>query len=202
MLQIGFFRLQTIIFVRKPQNRFTMNYIDLIILLILAASVIDGFKNGFIAELASLVAMIFGVWGAIKFAGATQSLLVYKWNWNVPHIGIISFAITFLIIIVVVHLLATLLKKLAEAANLKIANRILGAFLSLFKAAFFLGIIVILTDSLSEKLSFLPDQKIKESKFSKPLHTLSLSAFPFLQGLYDDLKPNKNDEPKQQGIKN
>jgi len=48
----------------------------------------------------------------------------------------------------------------------------------------------------------LPDQKIKESKFSKPLHTLSLSAFPFLQGLYDDLKPNKNDEPKQQGIKN
>jgi membrane protein required for colicin V production len=171
-----------------------MNYIDLIILLILVGSIVGGIKNGFIAELASLIALIIGVWGAIKFAGSVQSLLVYKWNWNIPYIGVVSFVVTLLIIAVSIHLLAHLIQKMADMANLKIANRVLGAFLSFFKTAFFLGVVIILADKLAEKATFIPTQKIKESKFSKPLHTFSLSAFPFLQGIYSDLKSDKKEE--------
>lgn len=174
-----------------------MNYIDLILLLILAGSVFGGLKNGFIAELASLLALILGVWGAIKFAAYTQTVMLDQWNLDLPYAGIISFVITLLIITAAVHLLAKIIQKMAEAANLSIANRILGAFLSLFKTMFFLGVLLLVIDQYAEKISFLPTAKIESSKVAKPLRNLTLNSFPFLQNLYEDLKGSEKNKRSQ-----
>jgi len=174
-----------------------MNYIDLILLLLLAVSVFSGFKNGFIAELASLLALIFGVWGAIKFAGFSQKVLVDQLNLDLPYAGVVSFVITLLIIAAAVHLLSKLIQKLADAANLSIANRILGAFLSLFKSMFFLGVLLLVIDQYAEKVSFLPIGKIEASKVSKPLRNLTLNSFPFLQDMYEDLRGSEKKQESQ-----
>ena len=44
-----------------------MNYIDIILGILLLLSAIGGFKKGLIVELASLAALILGIWGAIEF---------------------------------------------------------------------------------------------------------------------------------------
>jgi membrane protein required for colicin V production len=175
-----------------------MNYIDLILLLLLAGSVFGGLKNGFIAELASLLALILGVWGAIKFAGFSHRVLVEQWNLDLPYAGIVSFVITLLIIAAAVHLLARIIQKMAEAANLSIANRVLGAFLSLFKSLFFLGVLLLVIDQYAEKISFLPVDKIESSKLSKPMRNLALSSFPFLQGVYDGIKGSEKNEKDEE----
>jgi len=45
-----------------------MNYIDIIILAVLAWALFRGFKNGLFIEIASIAALILGIWGAIRFS--------------------------------------------------------------------------------------------------------------------------------------
>ena len=44
-----------------------MNYIDIIILVIIGYGLVKGFINGLIIEVASVLALILGIWGAIRF---------------------------------------------------------------------------------------------------------------------------------------
>ncbi|MBE0678885.1 MAG: CvpA family protein, partial [Bacteroidales bacterium] len=46
-----------------------MNWIDLIILAILAFGLIQGFIDGLIIEIAELAALVLGIYGAIHFSG-------------------------------------------------------------------------------------------------------------------------------------
>lgn len=176
-----------------------MNYIDLIILLILAGSTFRGFKNGFISELASLVGLILGVWGAIKFAGFTRELMVDRWGWNFEHIGIVAFIATLIAIVIGISLLAKVIQKMVEAANLSIANRVLGAFLSLFKTAFFLGVLLLVFEQINERFSLIPGKDIQTSRIAKPLHQVALNTFPFLQGIFFDQEDDQ--EPTNTGRK-
>jgi membrane protein required for colicin V production len=50
-----------------------MNYIDIIIGIVLIVSAISGFRKGLIVEVASLAALILGIWGAIHFSGIRLS---------------------------------------------------------------------------------------------------------------------------------
>ena len=52
-----------------------MNWIDLIIVIILALALFRGFTQGFVKEVASLAALIIGIWGAIKFSSFTAAKL-------------------------------------------------------------------------------------------------------------------------------
>ena len=77
-----------------------MNYIDIIILIVLGLSIVTGFINGLVKEVASLAALIFGIWGAIKFSGFTSAKLYEYFDMSGQYIGVISFIVTFLIIVV------------------------------------------------------------------------------------------------------
>jgi membrane protein required for colicin V production len=173
-----------------------MNYIDFIVILILILSAINGAKKGFIIEVASLIALIVGVWGAIRFSNAAESYLVYRMGVTSSHVNVIAFIIVFLLIIIAIHFLAKVVQKVVEATALSPANRILGAFFAVFKAAFFIGILVLLVDQINKDFSFFPEKDIKHSKFYNPLHNMALSAFPFLQGIYSDMKSEEEKEKK------
>ena len=43
-----------------------MNYIDIIIIALIALAMVRGFMNGFVKEVASLAALILGIWGCNK----------------------------------------------------------------------------------------------------------------------------------------
>ena len=62
-----------------------MNYIDIILGLLLIFSAIGGFKNGLIAEIASLAALILGIWGAIHFSDNTTELLIKYFDLKSDH---------------------------------------------------------------------------------------------------------------------
>ena len=45
-----------------------MNYLDIIIIIPLIWGAYKGFRKGFIIEIASLIALILGIWGGINFS--------------------------------------------------------------------------------------------------------------------------------------
>lgn len=187
LLAIGF------IFVVISES-FIMNYIDYIIIILLVISAVHGAVKGLVYEVASLVALIGGVWGAIKFSHATETFLVQRLNFTNPHIDIIAFVITFIIIIVVVHLIGKAVEKALETAALGTVNRILGLVFGVFKTLFILGVLVIVIEKLDESFPTIPENHIQESKFYNPLRNVAIQTFPFVQGIYHDIKGNPDDE--------
>ena len=165
-----------------------MNYIDYIIIIMVVIAAIKGATKGLIYELASLIALVGGIWGAIKFSHATKTYLVERLNFDNSYINIISFVITFVIIIVLVHLIAKAIEKALESISLGAINRILGFVFAIFKTVFILGIIVILIEKIDESLPFIPEDDVQQSKLYDPIRTVTVSTFPLIQGLFDKTK--------------
>ena len=110
-----------------------MNWIDIVIVVILIVSMVMGFINGLIREVASLAALILGIWGAIKFSGFTAEKLYDYFDMSGQYVGIIAFLVTFGIIVVVIHFIGMIADKIVDAASLGFVNRLLGIAFGLFK---------------------------------------------------------------------
>lgn len=165
-----------------------MNYIDYIIIILVVVAAIKGATKGLIYELASLIALVGGIWGAIKFSHATKTYLVERLDFNNSYINIISFVITFVIIIILVHLIAKAIEKALESISLGVINRILGFVFAIFKTVFILGVVVILIEKIDESLPFIPEEDVQQSKLYDPLRTVAVSTFPLIQDLFDKAK--------------
>jgi membrane protein required for colicin V production len=175
-----------------------MNYIDIIIIVLVIISAVKGATKGLIYEVASLIALIAGVWGAIKFSGATETFLVNRLNFTNQYINIIAFVITLLLIIILVHFIGKAVEKIVETISLGVINRVLGLVFSVAKTAFILGIVIVVLEKISENVDFMPKEAIQESTLYEPLRNVTVSTFPFLVNLYEDIK-NKNEEEKEEG---
>lgn len=157
-----------------------MNYFDLIVIVPLLWGAFKGFKNGLIIEASSFAALFLGVYGAIKFSGYISSLIIKHFDIKDSLLPIISFAITFIAIVICVHLLAKLLDKLIKAVALGIINRIAGIVFGILKFLIIISLVVLILDRLNSKLNFMDPALIADSFFYTPL--VSLSQFVF-QGI-------------------
>ena len=82
-----------------------MNALDVVLLAFLAFGLIRGFWRGLFVEIASLVALVAGVYGAFHFSDFAAKFLEAKFDWNQNTINIVAFFATLLIIVIVIFLL-------------------------------------------------------------------------------------------------
>ncbi len=156
-----------------------MNWLDLIIIIPLVAGIFSGYNNGLIGEVASLAALILGIWGAIKFSDWTANLLI-TWGVESQYMHIISFIVTFIIIVVVIQIMAKMLNQLLRSLALGWADRIAGIVVGVIKAALITSVILIVVDIIDERKSFIPEDVKKESLFYQPMANLIPNLLPFL----------------------
>ena len=72
-----------------------MTVIDIVLGALILFGLIRGFMKGLFVEMASLVALIAGVYGAIHFSGFAAEFLMDRVSWSEKTINIAAFAITF-----------------------------------------------------------------------------------------------------------
>ena len=82
-----------------------MNYLDIIILLPLVYGLFRGFNKGFAIELATLAALVLGIYGAYKFSYITTIFLRDKFDMMGDYLPYVSFFLTFIVIVILVNLL-------------------------------------------------------------------------------------------------
>jgi membrane protein required for colicin V production len=157
-----------------------MNWIDLIIIILLILALVKGFTDGFIKEVASLAALILGIWGAIRFSSFTAAKLYDWFDMSGQYVGIISFMVTFGIIVVIIHFIGILADKLIESVSLGFLNRILGIVFGLFKTVLILSVVFVILNAIDAKRPFLPKQKIEESMFYNPVADIAPALFPII----------------------
>lgn len=168
-----------------------MNYIDIILGLLLVFSAIGGFKKGLIAELASLAALILGVWGAIEFSDITAEFLMENLNLQTKHLNIISFVVTFVVIVILVHVVGNVVNKLVDTVMLGFVNRLAGLVFGILKSALILSIILVVFDKIDEDIEILSNRAKAESRLYEPIRSFAPSIFPFLD-IWDDRENSEN----------
>jgi membrane protein required for colicin V production len=157
-----------------------MNWIDAGIVVILILSMVNGFINGLIKEVASLAALILGIWGAIKFSTFTAGKLYDYFDMTGKYVGIIAFLITFGIIVVIIHFIGILADRIVDAVSLSFINRLLGIVFGLFKSVLIMSVFFVVLNVIDAKRPFLPKDKIEKSIFFNPISDIAPAIFPII----------------------
>ena len=172
-----------------------MNTIDLVFAILLLWAAYRGYSKGFIVQLATLAALLLGILGAVMFSDFTSGLIIKKFDVSGQYLPIISFAITFIVIVIAVHLLAKMINKLVDAIALGIVNRLLGVLFSVVKIAFVVSIILVLINKVDNKYNFIPDDTKNNSLLYKPLSNFAPMIFPYLN--FEKIKEKLEEEEQK-----
>jgi len=172
-----------------------VNSIDIVLGILLLYAAYKGFKKGLIFQAASLAALVLGIFGAVRFSDYTANLLTEKLDITTQYLPIISFAITFIGIVIIVHLLAGFTEKVVDAVAMGFVNRILGLIFGIVKSAFILSVclVILIGFDKNEKI-VTPDAKIKSLLFH-PIYIIAPTIFPYLH--FDSLKEDLKETIKE-----
>lgn len=165
-----------------------MSTLDFVLLFFLLLGLYRGFKNGLIVELASMATLLLALFIAVKFSCATETFLETTFSWHTKFPGFVAFALTFILAVILISILAKVLTQAASIASLGLLNKSLGAILGFLRNAIMIGILFSFCQAINLKSGFLKDTlqssvilESVESHFSE-LHQLR-------QILQDEISP-------------
>lgn len=170
-----------------------MNYIDLVLGILIFIGAIQGFRKGFIIELASVAALILGIWGGIKFSDLTAEFITRHTGYQSEHMGTIAFVVTFIVIVILIHIMGRMLDTIVKAVFLGFLNRLAGIIFGVLKTAIILSILLLIFDDIDENVHILPAQQKQQSVIYMPMKQLVPTLFPFIK-LWNTKDENKKED--------
>ena len=157
-----------------------MSFIDIVLGGLILFGFVRGFMKGLFVEVASLVALIAGIYGAIHFSYFVGDFLANRLSWEEKYINLAAFTVTFVIIIIVVSLAGKLLTKVADFAALGILNKILGGVFGGLKIAIILGAVLVFFHRTNNAIGFVDEETIEESILYKPVRGIGEFVFQWV----------------------
>ena len=155
-----------------------MNIFDIIIAALLIFGAVRGVMKGLFIEVASLVALLGGVYGAIHFSYFIGDYLKESVSWGKEYISLAAFAGTFIVIIIVISLLGKMLTKLANFAALGIINKLLGGVFGALKIGLILSIVFIFFGKMNDTIPFINKETLEKSILYEPVKKIAPTIFP------------------------
>jgi membrane protein required for colicin V production len=134
--------------------------VDIALCVMLMIGAYSGYKEGFLMELFSLLAVILGVLGGFKLMGWAMIFLADEFNVDQKVLPYVAFAVVFIAIVIVVKLLGNMIKLSIDKSFLGRVDQLAGAVLGFFKIAFLLSVTLWLVDSF---MSGLPESWREDS---------------------------------------
>lgn len=158
-----------------------MNILDIIFLVPLLFALYRGFNKGLIHMMASLAALVLGIFMAIKLRPLFASLLNSFFDISPDNMNVIAFSVAFVFIVLVVHLAAFVVEKLIKAVALNFVNRLLGMGFGLLVTAFVISMILWPVNKVNEEKQIIKPERIEGSFLYKPLSAFAPAVFPYLK---------------------
>ena len=159
-----------------------MPTIDIILTCLIGFGIVKGLFKGLFVEVASLLALLLGAYGAIYFSNFTVNCLSAYLDWPEKTIGLTAFALTFIAILLGISMAGKALTKLASFASLGILNKILGGLFGGLKMALIASAILFAANSFNARLSLVSEDKIHASILYMPVQSLASKILPTFVG--------------------
>lgn len=173
-----------------------MNYLDIILAILIVVSAISGFTKGFIHQLASLAALILGIFLAVKFSKLIAPFINSHLTSSENASKIIAFVLIFIVVMVLVHLLGKFLEKVLEEVELGLINKIAGLVFGVIKMLFIVSALMIFLQFSIIKFNW-PSQQLREGSFLyKPVESVAPALFPYLKNIGQTTEKQKVSDEK------
>lgn len=131
--------------------------------------------------LASLAALLLGIFGAIKLRPVFASLLDSLFDISPEFMNVIAFSVAFVSIVLVVHLVAFVIEKLVKAVALSFVNRLLGMAFGFLVTAFVISMILWPVNQINEERQIIKPERTEGSILYRPLSNFAPTVFPYLK---------------------
>lgn len=148
-----------------------MNIIDIILIVPIVWFAYQGFRKGFIIELASLVALILGIYAALYFSGYASDFLKNNLNLSGEYLPVLSFILTLVVVVVFVYMIGKILEKFIDIIALGFLNKLAGIFFGVLKGAVIISIVLLIINHFNEKL--ISTEKKQESFLYGPISVIA-----------------------------
>ncbi len=93
---------------------------------------------------------------------------------------LVSFAGTFIIILVLISILGKVFTKIAESIALGFLNKFLGALFGLLKVGLIVSVVLMIFSKINKTLPFVEQSQTQESVLYEPIKNLAPAIFPNL----------------------
>jgi len=158
-----------LIFVNK-----ILNYLDIFIVCLIALGFYRGFSKGLIIELTSILALILGAYGSLKFSGLTFDFISTTFpnqleSIEQSYIKIFSFAFTFVVIIVSISVAGKALTKIAKILFLGFLNKLFGGLFGAIKYVLIVSFCFVFFENINSEFSFIDNENIESTFLYRPI---------------------------------
>jgi membrane protein required for colicin V production len=165
--------------------------LDLIFAVVIVLAIIKGYRRGLIVGFFSLVAIIIGLAAAVKLSAVVAGYIGKAVKISDQWLPIISFAVVFFIVVLLVRLGANAIQKMVETVMLGWVNRLGGI---IFYIAIYATIFSVLLFYAEQLQIVKPATKEKSVTYSyvQPLGPKAINAIgsvvPIFKNMFDDLQ--------------
>ena len=157
-----------------------MPILDIVLASLIGYGIIKGLIKGLFVEVASLLALLLGAYGAVHFSNYAADFITSFSNWSEKTISVVSFVITFSAIVMAISLAGKAMTKLAGFVALGFFNKILGAFFGGLKITLIISVLILVMDKTNLSSLLLSEQRIEKSFLYKRVRFFAPAILPKL----------------------
>ena len=177
-----------------------MEVIDIILLVFLIYGLYKGFVNGFFTEVASLLALVVGIYVASHFSSFAENWLKTKVAWDEKYINVAAFAITFIVVLILVSLVGKIITKIINVAQLGLLNKIAGGVFGAAKYALILSVLINIFGRMNDTLPFVKQETLDKAIVYTKVKSFGPTIIPHLEETIQEFRKNNPFKKKTDSI--
>jgi len=137
--------------------------IDIVLAVSFAWALFNGFRKGLIIKVASILALVVGVYAGFHFSSFAGEWLSKEFNWSGSTLSVGAFVVTFLGVVVGIHFMAKLLEKVVDLTALSMLNKLGGMVFGMIQVLVLLSVMSFTLDSIFGYREWLPEKQVESS---------------------------------------
>ncbi len=159
-------------FISLQNKNISMNSLDLYLLIPIALGFIFGLFKGLVKELASLAAIVLGIYGAKLLSPYATGILVKVFDFSPKTAQPLSYLFVFIVIAISLIIVSKMLDKMFESMSLGGLNKLFGGVFGAMKYALIISVLLNVFDAVDSRFSILKAETKDNSIAYKPLMKL------------------------------
>ncbi len=161
-----------------------MNVIDIILILLLAYALFEGFREGLVVQGCSFVGIAIGIWYGARHGDSLAKFLQIDGEYS----SVWGFVIAIILAIIVVTIGAQVARRVLQMAGLGVLDRVLGMALSLFKMVIILSLLLSAFSFVNKNIEIISSNTLAKSQLYRPIVNVTKWASPAWQWTKEQLK--------------
>lgn len=157
-----------------------INILDIIIIIPLLLFAWQGYKKGFIIEVATLAALILGLYFSFYFSDYAARLLNEYFTIDEKYIAALSFIVTFIVVVIAISAIGKVLQKFIDIILLGFLNKAAGAIFGIIKGALLLSILLLIINYFDTSQNLIKEEYKEKSVFYEPIADFAPQLYSWL----------------------